>query len=332
MKIRSVLLATLASLPIAGCCMSSVCGCDPDSEEFDIDEPFTQAQVDLIVQGWQLESAADITCEQACDQAYQDSRGWWVSGELSSCTLALPVESGGDTGDTASIYEDGSVQCAGHGIEYWCMGRRPLGHVEHVSEAGDPVGRACASMAYLEAAAVDAFLELAAQLSELGAPSTLIQRCLQAAEDERHHTRWLTGVAERHGAEVPAPQAQPPASSQLLDIALHNAIEGCVHETWAALAAHHKARAARDPLLKRIFARIAEDETQHSQLAWDLHAWFLLQLDEAGVAQVLAAQRRALEELPALAASLSELPEELGQPVGETATKLAIGLAERLAA
>lgn len=336
MHIRRILLATLASAPlmaVTGCCTSSVCGCDPDSEQFDLDEPFTQAHVDHIVENWGLESADDIDCDTACNVVYKEVRGWETWG-ADSCTLTLPeAGSGGDTADTSDTGDGtpGSIQCSGTGYEYYCEGRRPLGHVEASGACDDALGRACASMAHLEAAAVDAFVELARQLQALDAPHDLVQRCLDAAQDERVHTRWMTALARRRGAQVPPPVAEV-VPETLFDIALHNAVEGCVHETWAALAAHHRAEHAADPALRAVFGRIARDETRHGQLAWDLHAYLMTRLSAHERDQVLAAQRDALAALPELARRLGEGPRALGMPSGDHAHALATGLAQRLAA
>src|SRR5690606_28429461 len=122
---------------------------------------------------------------------------WWETGSIDSCSLTLPENPDGSG-------EPGQVSCKGTGYEYFCEGRRPLGHVEGGDEGcEDPLGRTLAAMAYLEAASVLAFEQLADQLSGFGAPNELIERCRIAAAEERSHARWLTILAERHGASVP---------------------------------------------------------------------------------------------------------------------------------
>jgi rubrerythrin len=315
-NLHDTMLAVIAAMSLSSCCTNSICGCDPDSEEFELDEPLTTEKVDELVATWGVESADELSCEQVCTSVYEETRGWTASG-IEGCTLALPEAT------------DGSIVCAGTGYEYLCEGRRPLGHVEATGDR--TLGGTLARMAHLEAASVEAFEELAVQLRELHAPQALIERCLDAAEDERAHARWLGALASRRGASVPPCRAEPGPAS-LLDIALHNAVEGCVHETWAALTAHLRARTAADPRLRALFARIASDETRHGQLAWDLHAWFLTQLDAPDRARVHEAQARALAALPERAAATAALPGLSGAELGRIDPQLAAALAQRLAA
>jgi rubrerythrin len=310
-KVHDVMVAVLGAMSLSSCrCATS---------EFALDQPLTAAQLDEMVESWGVESVDDLTCEDICDMAYGDTVGWHVD-TVDTCTLTLPESTG----------VDGSIQCAGVGLESPCEGRRPLGHLQ-APGAGDGLGDTLASMAHLEAASIEAFEELAAQLRALHAPQALVERCLQAADDERAHARWLGALASRSGASVPPCRSEPRAAT-LLDIALHNAVEGCVNETWAALRAHLRARTSPDPRLRALFARVAQDETRHGQLAWDLHAWFLAQLDESGRARVREAQARALAALPAIAAAQASAPPELGQPAGVVTGALAADFARRLAA
>jgi hypothetical protein len=199
----------------------------------------------------------------------------------------------------------------------------------------DAIARSFAEAAQLEAASVVAFEQLAEQLEGWGgAPVALVERCRSAAQDEVRHAEIMRGFARRHGAEVPPVlQVADASSSSLLEAALHNATEGCVSETWAALLAHHQAAHAEDPALRRAYATIAEDETRHAQLAWDLHAWFCSQLDAAGRAAVERARAEALSELWEMARAQADLaPAGLGLPERELAARTARVFARRLAA
>lgn len=322
MNVRAALAAALA-VPLAGC--PSTWNCNPPSEAASVDAVLDAAALDAIVAGWGLESRADIPCDVACSEAYRTERGWEISS-VTSCALAFDLPEDPDASNAANVV------CEGTGIEYYCEGRRPLGHVELDARDADPLGRHCAELAYLEASSVPAFRQLAATLAAHGAPADLVGRCQAAAEDEVRHATWMTALAARHGAAVPAPQvADGPVD--LASLALHNAVEGCVHETWGALVAAHKARAAQDPELRAIYARIAVDEAEHAQLAWDLHAWLLDQLDPSERAAVHHAQAGALARLPALAAAQATAPATaLGQPEPSQAHALAEALVARLAA
>jgi hypothetical protein len=320
MNVRLALLAILSAAPLTGC--PSTWNCNPDDEQFDIDQGVTAALLDALVEGYGASGWDKLECETVCRESYSATRGW-EAGSVDSCELTLPENPDGSG-------TPGNVTCTGTGYEYFCEGRRPLGHVEPNDEGcSDPLGRTLAAMGYLEEASVLAFEQLATQLSGFGAPDELIERCRAAASDERAHARWLTLLAQRHGASVPM-VTQTPAASDLLDVALHNAVEGCVHETFAALLAACRAQRATSPVLRGVFAKIAVDEAEHGQLAWDIHAWLQTRLDTDGAASVAAAQRLALAQLPERALAMATLPEELGSLAD--AESLALALRERLAA
>jgi hypothetical protein len=216
----------------------------------------------------------------------------------------------------------------------FCTGRRPLGHRELTFINGS---RAAwfAEQAYLERASITAFEQLATWLADREAPAELVERCRAAAADEVVHAQLMSVHAERDGHEVPLPIAEP-GSHDLLAIALHNAVEGCVRESFGALLGAHQARTCENAELRELFARIADDELRHGQLAWDLHAYFQSQLDEAGRAQVEAAQLAALDELAgATARNAERTPVGLGWPTPELAADMAerfAGLVQRSAA
>ncbi|MCE7891346.1 MAG: hypothetical protein DYH12_16885, partial [Sorangiineae bacterium PRO1] len=121
MDLRAVVLACLAA-PLQGC--ASTFGCDPPREDFYLDLDLTNADLERM---WiSAEEAESIGCHELCERAYQKERGW-EGTDIHSCTYDLdpPVI------DTAEAAEDevvGHVTCTGEGIEYYCMGRRPLGH------------------------------------------------------------------------------------------------------------------------------------------------------------------------------------------------------------
>jgi hypothetical protein len=56
-------------------------------------------------------------------------------------------------------------------------------------------------------------------------------------------------------------------------MAIENAVEGCVRETFGALVAHWQARHARDPDVARVMRVVARDETRHAALAWAIAEW-----------------------------------------------------------
>jgi hypothetical protein len=63
-------------------------------------------------------------------------------------------------------------------------------------------------------------------------------------------------------------------SPSLRELAVENAREGCVRETYGALIALHQAEHAVSAELREAFAAIADDEIAHAALSWDLARWF----------------------------------------------------------
>jgi hypothetical protein len=179
------------------------------------------------------------------------------------------------------------------------------------------------SFAALELASVTAFVELELQLARLGAPSSLRRRCRDAVRDERRHARLLLALAGERAPEDPSDplHVEVPA----IEIALHNATEGCVSECWSAVLAHYKSRRAASPALRRAYRRIARDETRHGQLAWDLDAWLTGHvLTGAERREVARRLRGALAALEGHAADLVRgMPPSLGLPTPDEADRAA---------
>ncbi|MBJ6763839.1 hypothetical protein JGU66_23955 [Myxococcaceae bacterium JPH2] len=110
----------------------------------------------------------------------------------------------------------------------------------------------------------------------------------------------------------------------LLDVILDNAVEGCVRETCGALVAHHQALKARDAEVREAMVRIAEDETHHAELSWDIHQWGSPRLSPQEQSAVREAQRRAVALLrEEMAAPVdSRLVSEVGLPTPQVAMTL----------
>ncbi|MCB9761520.1 MAG: ferritin-like domain-containing protein [Alphaproteobacteria bacterium] len=315
MRVRHAILTAVAAFGV-GC--PSTWNCRPDSEDFEVDEDLTEQDIDDIMLQRDVSDPDDIDCEAACDFAYNATRGWVVSA-ADTCTLTLNEDN------------TGHVECAGEGIEYWCKGRRPLGHVEDPAP-GAALDAQLVACARLEAASVVAFVQLARQLRRWGAPEALVARCMAAARDEVAHTRLFAALVGRDARDFAAMQ-QIDVRPDLFEAALHNAVEGCAGETWAALSAHWTAAHATDPALRAAHLQIARDEADHAQLAWDLHAWFVAQLSPAQRARVDAARDEALARLTetARAEAMGAHP-AFALPAPAEAARLGARFAEALAA
>jgi hypothetical protein len=357
--VRSIAISDLIQLTLLGVTAVSGCRGEPEGDDGEngvdscsmIDQP-------IEVTDWNLDSTRFNTlvsdleqygtpwaelddqqmCELVClyasgklDYELDDGTGGPPYSEeehtlqLENCTLTLIVE--------ADTVVSGSVSCNGtlSLLDCYVVGRRPLAHREELP-CGPDLQAWLDATARMEHLSIAAFLELANQLAALAAPRQLIERCHAAAEDERRHVALLVGL----GASPPTSNLVPVESSRLA-IALHNATEGCVAETWSALLARHQSEHAADSAMRRAFAEIADDETRHAQLAWDLDRWLGKDLDANEVIQVRSSRAEALSLLghnatvQALAMPV-ELRTTLGLPDPRRASALGREFGERLAA
>jgi hypothetical protein len=176
-------------------------------------------------------------------------------------------------------------------------GRRPAGLV---APEGRPVrfpGELLASQAHLERASVDAFLELAGQVAAHGAPARLVERLRRAASEEVEHARVVGELARARGCEPPPADVTPAGPKSLLDIALENAREGCVRETWGAAVAVVQGERAGDRDVREAMRGIARDELGHAALSWDLAVWLETRLSAEETRAVAEERARAVAEL-----------------------------------
>ena len=208
-------------------------------------------------------------------------------------------------------------------------GRRPAGLVDALVAGGACEGLAAhfVEAAYLEAASVIAFRRLELELRRFGAPPSLVQRARRARAEEIDHARDTARLARQHGGVVPPLSVPDMSRRALLAVALENAVEGCVRETYGALVAAFQAERAA-PELRPLLRRIARDEASHAELAHDVARWIERKLTPAERAEV--AQARA-EALATLAESLANEPAAdvvrvAGMPTSREARSLLDGL------
>ena len=167
--------------------------------------------------------------------------------------------------------------------------------------------------AQLEAASVCAFQVLARDLERFGAPRLLVASARRGACDETRHARAMRRAAKRRGCNPPRVQVKAGAATSLLELAMRNAEEGCVRETFGAALALLQARTARDPALRQTMRRIARDELRHAALSWRLQEWFLSRLP-AERDRLAGVRRRALQELDEELARAPTANAEVGRP------------------
>jgi len=352
--IGSVIAATLLAVP-TGCMQStSSCPSNPSKSKEKFDEPgtsFTEADYDLYAAANGGETGgysygvderytvawADLEEDERCRVACAYTQGFTGSGYANFRELKIDecaFEAAADP-----MVGGGEVSCSGKIVTTpFCEGRRPLGF-DDVSLVLHELGRseqldACAR---LEAYSVWAFDQLAIWLEGEGAPASLVQRAKAAAADEARHVDLLVALGAKRPNLAPAPAPDVVPEPSLFELALDNAIEGCVAETWAALLAHHRADHAETAEVREAYAVIARDETRHAQLAWDLHCWYVTALSaeeahavhRARAASLVALPEQATRQMLALEPAARRV---LGLPTPREAAGLAQDYATRLAA
>lgn len=250
------------------------------------------------------------TCAQLCE------RPSGASGDPLSCHLELAPNAS-------------PLQCEGQQVvactwphQGMCTGRRPEGFAP--ARPGPDLGSHFASMAQLEAASIPAFRRLERELAGLGAPVALRERVRRAARDEVRHARAMGRLARQHGARVPKVALERPSTRSRAEIALENAVEGCVRETFGAALALWQAEQARDPEVRGAMAAIADDEAAHAELAWDVAAWLERGCTAKERARIEAARAQAWRALAGelVGEPASQLAEPLGLPGQSQAQQL----------
>ena len=206
------------------------------------------------------------------------------------------TDAGGDAGLACPAWSgDVVVQC---GVA--CLGRRTSGVGDPVRRSDTRLGDVFAERAYLEEVSVHAFARLERELGAHGAPAALLRDARGARRDEVRHTAMTARLARRFGGRPRSPQ--PPESTpvrSLREIAVENAVEGCVRETYGAVVGLIEARRSTDAGVRRAMERIGADECRHAELAWAVACWILPRLNETDRQAVRQATRAAIEALAA---------------------------------
>jgi hypothetical protein len=224
-----------------------------------------------------------------------------ICGRSVTCQIAECTDAG--SGQPPIVQTTGSIDvvCAEQLLTTkgcTAVGRRPAGLTDAPASTDGGAAAWLASAAYLEEASIEAFERLADDLEGLAAPLDLVDAARRSAQDEVRHARTMRALARRRGTSPPRPavtaRRRPPS---LLELAIENAVEGCVRETFGALVATHQAARAADPSVARAMARIGRDETRHAALAWSIARWVEPHLGPRERARVAAARRAALEAL-----------------------------------
>lgn len=165
---------------------------------------------------------------------------------------------------------------------------------EHViGSIGDFLARAAA----LEAASIDSFHIVAADLARFGAPASLRRDAMSAARDEERHARIVGALATELGAQLVTPPPPCERAHDMLGFAIENAIEGCVRETYGAAVAMWQTTNAKDARVRDAMREIAADEARHADLGWRIDAWLASSQHASARKATLAAREAAIRDL-----------------------------------
>lgn len=178
-------------------------------------------------------------------------------------------------------------------------GRRPSRLAARPAESDGSLGAYFAECEWLEAASITAFEDLASDLEQLGAHHALVEACRAAARDEARHATTMGTLRARFGGDETPVVLGSRASRSLLDVAIENAVEGTIRETFGAAVALWRAAHAADSAVQRALRAIAEDECRHAALAREVESFLSEQLDANERALVARSRRDAIASLAA---------------------------------
>jgi hypothetical protein len=294
--VRVAALVTLGAVAAPGC-GNKLCG---DGKTYGTcpcptTATITSAQACQMIEESGIDGASGPTCQQVCPN---QPRCLLPASYVSQAQALNPDAAtfpppGGDAGLLALNCPTGpatlTVTCSTD-----CSGRLTEGY--RAPEGAERL----ANMAYLEAVSVHAFERLERELEAHGAPPSLLREAQRARRDEVRHTAMTARLARERGCSPRLPEAPAPIRARtLLEVAIENAVEGCVRETYGAVQGLVEAQTSRDRGIRRAMKSIAADECRHAELAWAVHAWAMPRLSANGRLQVERAMKDAIAEIAA---------------------------------
>lgn len=170
---------------------------------------------------------------------------------------------------------------------------------------GCPEARHWAKRAADEHASVPAFLQLAHELLLLNAPCELVERALDAAEEELGHAAAAARLAGRFAGRpvfttAPTFSLRTPLdrSRALTRLARESWLDGCINEGLAAQIARAEAEQSRDAEEAAVCDVIAREEAGHAALAFDVLLWLRREAPELPWTRLLRADTDDAPRLP----------------------------------
>jgi hypothetical protein len=140
----------------------------------------------------------------------------------------------------------------------------------------DAPGGKWTTMARMEQASIEAFLDFEADLRAHGAPEALCDRARAAAREEASHAKLCRALAARDGedaAAAPTPRLAPPGEASLQELVWSTFLDGCVNEQLAAASLREAAARASSEEERCILHQIADEEQGHAELSWAALGW-----------------------------------------------------------
>jgi hypothetical protein len=205
--------------------------------------------------------------------------------------------------------------------------RRPPGYLGALTKARE-VGDYFARLAELEEASIEAYRLLAAELTAVNAPAAFIRTARRSAKDKERQAGLIASLARRFGGAPVTPEIAGTTRRSLEDVAIHNAAEGCIRETYASLVAAMQAERAEDNVVRAAMLTIARDEAEQSTFAWSIGAWLEMQLSDDARARYAKAARGAVKDLRGEA--YTPYPEAMRKIAGLPSVRDALALIDHL--
>jgi hypothetical protein len=297
----------LAAIPMVG-----LSGCGNDCTHTPVTlSPFLAADA-----GW---TAASVHGSAECQSRCGEGDGICYTYSWERCVVSA---------DAASLTCTGTLDRCG---QQPC-GRLPAGLRSRAEACNPTIGIHLAAAAHLEGAAVIAFQALERELLAHRAPPDLVARARAAQQDEKRHHASMSRLARAYGVLVPVVEAERVPVRTLREVALENAVEGCVRETFGAAVAAYQGEWACDSRVRKVMRSIAADEAEHASLGWAVDGWVRAKLSRGAREEVEEAgeDARARLWMEAGRPVARALEESLGLPGPAAAAVLTAALDDRL--
>lgn len=205
--------------------------------------------------------------------------------------------------------------------------RRPPGSSSNLSKVRE-IGEYFARLYELKEASSEAFRILATELLAHGAPPALARAAKRAGREEERHAQMLAAFVRRHDGALVRPSVTAGEPRPIETIAIENAVEGCVRETYLALVSARQSETAEDKTIRAAMKTIARDESEHAALAWTIAGWLEPRVQGEARQRYGQSARAAIQSLRTEA--YAPYPESLRRLAGLPSVRDALALIDSL--